>query len=230
MPKLYNPAQAGVLTSVTKLTASQIVNLGTTPVPLVAAPGAGNVISPVLFNLVYSFGTTVFGTTGTEQLRFFGTASPNPVWATALSAFMTATQSTFINRAVLNLTSGEPFAPGIDNTPVNLIAASNYNAGQISTITINAPGTGYAVNDTGTINGGTADATYQITSIGAGGAVTGVLLTLGGTKYSPANAVATTDGGAQPGVGTGFRVNITSTLTGDGTLKVVTHYTIIPVP
>ena len=79
----------------------------------------------------------------------------------------------------------------------------------IGNATLNAGGAGYAVGDTGTINGTTNPGTYQITAVAAG-VVTGFFINTGGGAYSIANAIATTTGGLQPGVGTGFKVNITA--------------------
>lgn len=69
-------------------------------------------------------------------------------------------------------------------------------------------GTGYVVGDTGTINGGSTPATYIVTAITGGGAVTAIHITFGGTGYTNDTTRATTTGGAQPGVGTGLTVTI----------------------
>jgi hypothetical protein len=91
-------------------------------------------------------------------------------------------------------------------------------AGGIGAFTSVALGTGYAINDTGTINGGSTPAPYTVTSVGAGGSVTGLTVGLG-AGYSVASNVATTRGGAQPGVGTGLQINITE-VTGGATLDI----------
>ena len=75
--------------------------------------------------------------------------------------------------------------------------------------TLGAAGTGYAVNDTGTITTGGGNATYKITAV-SGGAVTTFTITAPGTGYSTGNGQATATGGAQPGSGSGFTVNIVS--------------------
>ncbi len=72
-------------------------------------------------------------------------------------------------------------------------------------------GTGYAVDDTGTIDGGDSGATYIVTSED-GGVVTGVLLTAGGIGYTSGSGVATSTGGGQPGAGTGLALVTTSAL------------------
>jgi hypothetical protein len=95
---------------------------------------------------------------------------------------------------------------------VSIDAVQLIGAGSIVIATIGAGGSGYVLNDTGTINGGNADATYKVTGVGGGGAVTSFTVTTPGTKYMVANGVATTDAGAQPGAGVGFTVNIAAVL------------------
>lgn len=78
---------------------------------------------------------------------------------------------------------------------------------------IEAGGSGYAVNDTGTVLGADGSlATYTVTGAAAG-AVTSATLS-GGTGYQPGYGYATATGGGQPGVGTGFFVNILTVSTG----------------
>lgn len=71
-------------------------------------------------------------------------------------------------------------------------------------------GTNYAVNDTGIVNVSSANATYIITAVAAGGAVAGYSLTNNGTTYTTNAAAATVTGGPQPGKGTGFQLSITA--------------------
>jgi hypothetical protein len=101
----------------------------------------------------------------------------------------------------------------------SIIATAQGTGGTISS------GSGYAVGDTGTINGGNGDATYLITAVGS---VTGSVLlagytiTSGGSGYSVANNVATTPGGAQPGGGAGFEIDITQIGTSGGAVTGIT--------
>lgn len=80
--------------------------------------------------------------------------------------------------------------------------------GPIATTSLNTGGTGYAVNDTGTfiVSNTGQGATYIITSV-SGGVVTGYTVTAPGTSYA-VHFVAGVTGGAQPGVGTGFAINV----------------------
>jgi len=77
----------------------------------------------------------------------------------------------------------------------------------IASATVSAGGTNYAVGNTGTINGGTASATYSVTAVSGGRAVTAFTITFSGTNYLVANGVATT---RTNGTGSGFKVNITA--------------------
>src|SRR5262249_45192632 len=79
--------------------------------------------------------------------------------------------------------------------------------GAIVASTLGVGGTGYAANDTGTINTGDGLATYQVLTVTAGVVATYQLVNRG-SNYIVANGVATSPGGAQPGVGTGFTINI----------------------
>lgn len=68
-----------------------------------------------------------------------------------------------------------------------------------------AAGTGYAVGDTVTfVQGGASNATAKVTSIGGGGAVTGLAILTDGTGYAVANALTTTTTGS----GTGLQIDV----------------------
>jgi hypothetical protein len=124
---------------------------------------------------------------------------------------------------------GIPLSDG-NNKALMLTDAFNYNAGGITSTTLAAGGLGYAIGDTGVIAAGNFDATYQVLTVDGAGAVLTYSITSPGTSYLPANGVTTNIGGAQPGAGAGFTINITAVALGDGTLKVTTFYSILPVP
>jgi hypothetical protein len=81
--------------------------------------------------------------------------------------------------------------------------------GQITSASVDAGGSGYAVNDTGIINVGSRNAVYRVTTTGGGGSVTGFRILNPGTAYATVVGAATLN---QPGipvnVGSGFTVNI----------------------
>ncbi len=90
-------------------------------------------------------------------------------------------------------------------------AGTGYQTGtNVATTTFGDAGTGYAVNDTFTVDGGTVTlATGHITSE-SGGKVTGFAIDTPGAGYSLGNGVATT---ATLGGGSGLKVNITALTT-----------------
>jgi hypothetical protein len=78
----------------------------------------------------------------------------------------------------------------------------------IAIAAINAGGAGYVLNDTGTITTGNGDATYIVTGALAGQVIRITILNFG-TGYHSGAGIATATGGAQPGVGVGFTVDLT---------------------
>lgn len=85
------------------------------------------------------------------------------------------------------------------------------SAGPITSITIGAPGVGYAVNDTGIITVGSQDAVYRVTAVSLG-LVTGLIIINPGTNYATVSGAATAaESGDMPvNVGAGFTVDITA--------------------
>lgn len=79
--------------------------------------------------------------------------------------------------------------------------------GAILTASLNAGGGFYAANDTGTVATGDGLATYQVLTVSAGAVVTFLILNRG-SGYNVANGLATAPGGAQPGAGSGFTLNV----------------------
>lgn len=224
-----NPSPQFPLVAVVTLTAAQIRTLASSPVVLVAKPGAGKIIVPVGMFFILNFGTSRFrfttGGSDTISPRYlpssdnFGGNQDNLVGVSENSYAWTGFRF-------------GPYPTGSSgvNEDAGLLSASNYTNGPISTATLGAGGAGYAVNDTGTISTGSGDATYTVLTVGGAGAVVTFSISGAGTSYATGNGVATATGGAQPGIGVGFTVNITAVATGNGTLKVTTFYTILPVP
>lgn len=76
----------------------------------------------------------------------------------------------------------------------------------LASISIGAAGTGYVVGDVvGLTQGGASAGLITVTTIGGGGAVTGVAIAQNGTGYSVAGTLATTGG-----TGTGLTINVLS--------------------
>jgi hypothetical protein len=233
MPVVENVSLGGgqiaMLQKVTQLSRTDILALISTGINLVPAPGPGLIQVPFGFYYVYDFGSHPYVVVAAQPDRIIPEYGLNgdQIGATVSGVISASADSVGYANGVLNQFGG-PIAEDV-NQPIVLFGA-NYNAGPILTATLGAGGAGYVANDTGTITNGANDATYKVLTVGAGGAVLTFQITGAGTACTVANGNATVDGGAQPGVGAGFTVNITAVQTGDGTLKVVTYYQIIPVP
>jgi len=118
---------------------------------------------------------------------------------------------------LIHLGSVLPLRPMHNTTiPIGLNNPNSYvpvtSASIIDTATIANPGISYTVGSQGTIAGGTGG-TFEVTAIGAGGAVVSFILLDGGTGYAatitPA-ATSTTSGG-----GSGLTLNILTLVTPD---------------
>lgn len=82
--------------------------------------------------------------------------------------------------------------------------------GGVSTSTIAAAGLGYFIGDTGILIAGDNTATYTVNTVSGTGAVLTYTISAAGTGYAVGNNITTAVGGAQPGVGAGFTVNVTA--------------------
>lgn len=98
-----------------------------------------------------------------------------------------------------------PLAILLGTTPTSPPSVSG---GQISSSRLRAGGSDYLSGDTGTVAGGNNDATYIINDVDVFGGVVSYTIVLAGTGYSVATNVATTPGGVQAGIGTGFTIDI----------------------
>jgi hypothetical protein len=96
-------------------------------------------------------------------------------------------------------------------------APSSGNAGAVTSATVGAGGSGYAVNDTGTINAvgpfngmnfGSGTATYRVTSV-SGGSVSGIAITNGGFGYTYTYIGSPVATSATSGGGSGLTINVT---------------------
>lgn len=214
-------------TATAHMTAAAITTLFSAPVTVVPAPGAGLGVVLLGGSAQYVPGATgSFSNNGLPALYYADASSAAHQASTdvanlaALSAFPPTNQIGLLTPGVLNVLgnftpNAVPFlAADIANKPL-VFASSGADLDPISGATagtVNAGGAAYVAGDTGTFSqdfyGG--GATYVITTVAAG-AVTGFTITAPGTGYSTvADVVTSTNGGAQPGIGVGFKANITA--------------------
>lgn len=219
------------------LDGAALAALFSAPTQIVAAPGANKVLA-----VVGAFAEYVIGAAGTSHYdgglgigwlsggTFFAATG---VWSS--NPLTLLPQVTKVSNFPLPLggASGQsktnavnkPLCVGDDN-------ASGSQVGPIVTATIAAAGAGYVPGDTGTIGPdpftSSTDATYHVTTVDGGGAVTAFTVTAAGTGYETAsNPQPTAVGGAQPGIGTGFTVNVTAIGALGGDLYVTCLYQIV---
>lgn len=130
--------------------------------------------------------------------------SGTPVWYTLLSGL---TKSRYIFDAAWITTQFKDALLFVNGTAdlgnwsggMSLLSSANTTnvAGTVATMVLQAPGTGYAVNDIVTISGGGGTgATATVNSVSGTGAILTYTLTTRGSGYSNTAATATTDSGA----------------------------------
>ena len=216
----------GVASTLTHITAAQILTSHTTPVTVVPAPGANEMLMQIGETAEYVPGAGSYVVAGAGIYYTNGASADNPF------AFV---NHVFLGDAPVHDVDIPAYAGMHDAktafTNAPLVFASSVSdptsVGPITAATLQAGGNGYAPNDTGTINTDlyTGGATYKVLTVGGGGAVLTFQITAGGDGYSTVdNPLATTVGGAQPGSGSGFTVNVTTVTPTTGDLYVTTLY------
>jgi hypothetical protein len=213
-----------VLSAIVDLTTAQIATLHSAPVTLVAAPGAGLVLVPVAGSLQSLAGTEPFGVPTFVRVGYPATdhleiSTSDPfVWSVVASEY----------QAIQSNSAATPKAQAAaENAPLELFAGGSDPGltGSILTTAVNAPGTGYAPGDTGTVVNPLAGTTalYAIDTVDGGGGVLTFHLTNNGTQYSVATGVGTT---VTAGGGDGaFAIDVnTITPLSDGVARVQVLY------
>ena len=203
--RISNPSSAYFVGSVsgTTLTVTQVKNgtIGANQSLLGVGVTAETVITGQLS------GTT--GGVGTYSINLSQTETSEVLNSVAVGATITGSISgtTLTATAVTGTIYIGQTVQGVGVASGTVIVA--LGQGTVLSETIATAGTGYAVNDTVTVLGGvygTNPATYTVTSIGAGGAVTGLTMTNSGSYTStPTNNVSTSTNGG----GTGLTLTLT---------------------
>jgi len=203
--RISNPSSAYFVGSVssTTLTVTQVKNgtIGANQSLLGVGVTAETVITGQLS------GTT--GGVGTYSINLSQTETSEVLNSVAVGATITGSISgtTLTATAVTGTIYIGQTVQGVGVASGTVIVA--LGQGTVLSETIATAGTGYAVNDTVTVLGGvygTNPATYTVTSIGAGGAVTGLTRTNSGSYTStPTNNVSTSTNGG----GTGLTLTLT---------------------
>ncbi len=185
--------------NVSGLTAAEI------PTNIVAAnylPLVGGTLTGALFNTStsssYFLGAVGIGTsTPGAPLEISDTAATS----TAIIGSNIVSDGSFTSNPSSAWTLGSNWSWDSTNDRAQYTGAG----GPIASVSIDNGGTGYLVNDTVTISGGTGDATYSVTSINSSGGVTALTQVSAGTTYtaSPSTATATTGG-----TGSGLTISI----------------------
>jgi hypothetical protein len=179
--------------------------VGDTGIVLAGSADAAYVVNSVSAGgMNYVTGDTGTILTGTADAHYV-VASVGP-GGTAASLTLSAPGTNYTAGSNIATATGGGH-PGV-GTGLLVTITTGTSPAPISSATLNSGGSGYVVNDTGTILSGSANATYIVNTVGALGVVTAATLTNPGTAYNTATNVSTATGGAQPGVGTGLTFDI----------------------
>lgn len=211
---------AGAVAIVTKhLTTADLSTLFSAPVEILPAPGAGKAIAVVQ---MYAAQVPILGNwapVGTEPNLYYAGDVVNPhqiaAWDSVPSILSNGTGQPAVESLLAAFASQTPgiwVAPAYENQPVvfSQTVADGNRIGGLLAATVNAAGVGYAVGDTGTVDvvNWVGGAQYVVDTVSGLGAVLTFHLDSEGDGYDPESNWGTTPGGAQPGIGVGFTVDI----------------------
>lgn len=216
-----------------KVTISQadLTTLFSSPVEAIPAPGAGKVIALVSCLWQYRWEDAVFLTAvALPAIGYIG----SDFSGSAMIDFQNGNTPQFGGNYD-QVGSNPPYgiAPDFDVINKAIVIATQSDLGiwgPITALTLNAGGALYAPGDTGIVGDGsadTADATYVVDTVDGGGAVLTATLTAPGTSYTSVTADPTTNDGAQPGIGTGLKFNVTVSTPATGYMQFDLSYLIV---
>jgi hypothetical protein len=220
-------AGGAVLKSVTDVSSAELLDLQNTPVVLAPAPGAGRFLVPIHTTVIYSHGTLSYS--GDASLRYAGLGGDSEVGGSGLSQFLER-QSDQV-RWSSGIDNTDSSIPAADMEDLALVMEGNVVAGPILTHQLAAGGADYAVGDTGQLDTDNG-VTYIVDTVDGLGAVLTYTLDLigaAGVPFAPNDVATTTVGGGQPGIGTGFQVEVLTVATGDGDVRIALLYEVLEV-
>lgn len=199
----------GLRTAVRHVTAAELATVGSLPLELAPGslpPNAGNAVDRCVAQVASLFSSFDF-----SGGALIVTDDQGDVYLTFTTAVWTL--ETVELRAAAGLVSTRTKMYGRQVTLTTVGGVNPGVTGRPQVIAVANGGAGYAPGDTGRINGGNNNSLYQVATVGALGVVTGVTLVQNGSLYDTThNPHATTNQGAQPGVGVGLTINITALL------------------
>lgn len=227
-------AGGGVKIATVHVDSAAIATLFSTPPILVAAPGTGQAVSVLEITYDVVAGNALYDSTGAgvyydgnlisgqeinadlANIDIFGQVAYTSQFLPGAQPVGTIyTTTDVVNTAVV----------------VGCLTGDPTSFGPVATTTLASGGAGYVIGDTGTIDTQAPDggAAYVIDTVAAiTGAVLTYHLTDPGTGYTTTqNPVTTTSGGSQPGVGTGFTVNVVTLAPLVADLYVTVYYTLV---
>lgn len=208
---------AGVKTTRVSVSSAEILDLHNTPKVLVPAPGAGKMIQLVDAVSFYTFGASWY--ISDDNLIIINAGTDGTYFTSGIALGSLGDQTTLFVRVHRAWASEE-----VDNQPVVLEALAAVRVtGNVGNTSVGDGGSGYDVDDTGGIAAGSSDATYIVTAVDGGGAVTAFTITAPGTGYEVGDGQVTQ---VSTGAGDGaFTIDIDSiTSPSTGTLLIELLY------
>lgn len=204
---------------------------GVTDLQVLPGPGPRSFYTAHSILAVYTQGTRVY-TNPTEPsgVLYIGPSGNNQILISNLT-YEGIQQSPFVPGNTVSLyfqstAVGAGVNPNqILNQPMTITLPA-CNGSPITGLTINQPGTGFAIGDPCVVNDGAEDNLITITSVDGGGGVTGFTINDPGTGNVPqTNTFAFPNSGG----GSGFTVDVAANLPGNGVVTWTVSYAIITI-
>jgi hypothetical protein len=213
---------------------ADVYALFSVPVMYVPAPGPGKMIVPVCLVGHFVAGSITYATTDTGWFWLLGsTPYPNPGYPQVFNPGEAQYSINLGTDAVGTVESWAypSFTPWPNSMPISVInqplfitqTADNGPQTGVATWSIASGGSSYAIDDNLQLVVGTS-ATWVVTSVGGGGAITGLTLAGSGGGYSVGTFGTTTSGS-----GTGATISVDSVGDGNGTFYHRLFYRIVDI-